>query len=132
MYLLDTNIVGYMMKGLYPHLNEKVLSILPSEIAISSMTLFEMEYGAAKKNWGEQLRNRMYLMISPFTILPFEPEDAVLAGQIRADLARHGENISICDVLIAAHGISRRMTVVTHNVREFKRVPGIKLEDWTE
>ena len=93
MFLLDTNIIGYLMKGTFPHLTEKVLSIPPSEIAVSAVSVFEMEYGA---------------------------------------LAKRGEMIGAYDVLIAAQGISRGMTVVTHNTREFGKVPNIVLEDWAE
>lgn len=132
MFLLDTNIIGYLMKGTFPHLTEKVLSIPPSKIAVSAFSVFEMEYGAMKKGWGERLRNQMYVLISPFSIVPFNAEDAIAAGQIRADLAKRGEMIGAYDVLIAAQGISRGMTVVTHNTREFGKVPNIVLEDWAE
>lgn len=130
MYLLDTCIISYLMKGSCPRLNEKILTVPPSEIAVSSVTVFEMEYGAARKNWGDHLKKRMYILLSTFQIIPFTAEDAIAAGQIRADLAKRGEIIGGYDVMIAGQGVSRGFTVVTHNTGEFKRIPNIRLEDW--
>ena len=130
MYLLDTNICSYLMKGTYPILNKKVLSMPVSELAISTVTVFGFEYGAVKKGWGENTRRKLYMMLSPFTVIPFDTKDALMAGKIRADLSKRGVQIGVYDVLIAAQGIARDMTVVTHNTRELIRVPNIKLEDW--
>ena len=130
MYLLDTNICIYLIKNSYPFMTEKVFSYEPSDIAISSITVFELEYGAAKSKWGEETKRKIAVFLSPFTILPFSTEDAIAAGQVRAQLEKSGRPIGPYDTLIAAQGISRGLTVVTHNTNEFIRVPGIKLEDW--
>ena len=130
MYLVDTNICSYLMRGTFPGLTKKVLSIPPSELAVSSLTVFELEYGASKKGWGINLLNKMHLMLSAFTVIPFEEQDAITGGEIRAYLANAGAQIGVYDLLIAAQGVSRDMVVVTHNTREFIRVPNIKLEDW--
>jgi tRNA(fMet)-specific endonuclease VapC len=130
MYLLDTNICIYVLKNSYPALTEKVFSYSPSQIAMSSVTIFELEYGAAKSNWGEKTRHRLGLFIAPFTILPFDSDDAVTAGRIRGFLEKQGNIIGPYDYQIAAQGITKGLTVVTHNVREFERIPGIILEDW--
>ncbi len=130
MYLLDTNICIYLIKNSYPFMTEKVFSYEPSDIAISSITVFELEYGAAKSKWGEETKRKLAVFLSPFTILPFSTEDAIAAGQVRAQLEKSGRPIGPYDTLIAAQGISRGLTVVTHNTNEFIRVPGIKLEDW--
>mgnify|MGYP001778278923 CR=1 FL=1 len=111
-------------------MTEKVFSYEPSDIAISSITVFELEYGAAKSKWGEETKRKLAVFLSPFTILPFSTEDAIAAGQVRAQLEKSGRPIGPYDTLIAAQGISRGLTVVTHNTNEFIRVPGIKLEDW--
>ena len=130
MYLLNTNICIYLIKNSYPFMTEKVFSYEPSDIAISSITVFELEYGAAKSKWGEETKRKLAVFLSPFTILPFSTEDAIAAGQVRAQLEKSGRPIGPYDTLIAAQGISRGLTVVTHNTNEFIRVPGIKLEDW--
>ena len=130
MYLLDTNICIYLIKNSYPFMTEKVFSYEPSDIAISSITVFELEYGASKSKWGEETKRKLAVFLSPFTILHFSTEDAIAAGQVRAELEKNGRPIGPYDTLIAAQGISRGLTVVTHNTDEFIRVPGIKLEDW--
>ena len=130
MYLLDTNIIGYLMRNPSPALKAKVLSTPPDEMAVSSLTVLKMQFGARKKKWGENLINRMWEFLAPFTVIDFDISDAIVAGDIRAYLSERGQTIGSYDVLIAAQGIARNMTVVTHNTREFERVPGIHLEDW--
>ena len=132
MYLLDTNICIYVLKNSYPALTDKVFSFNPSLIAMSSVTVFELEYGAEKSNWGERTRQKLRQFIAPFTILPFDSDDAVTAGRIRGVLEKQGNIIGPYDYQIAAQGISKGLTVVTHNTREFERIPGIILEDWVK
>ena len=130
MYLLDTNICAYLMRGSYSSLNRKVLSIPPSELAISSVTLFELEYGAAKANWGSKRLEDLHFFLSAFQVIPFTEYDAVVTGRIRAELVKAGQPIGSYDIQIAGQGVARDITVVTHNTGEFSRVPGITLEDW--
>ena len=130
MYLLDTNTCIYFMKNTYPRLTQRLLSHDPSELLISSLTVLELEYGAEKSNWGDRTRQKMAMFLAPFTILPFETNDAISAARIRAYLERHGIIISAYDIQIAAQGLSRGLTVVTHNTGEFNRIPELKLEDW--
>ena len=130
MYLLDTNICIYAMKNTYPSLSQKLFRIPPSEVFVSSITVGELEYGSSKSRWGERSRTVMNLFLSAYTILPFDRDDAMVFGRIRAELAKAGLLIGPYDIQIAAQGISRGLTVVTHNTREFSRVPGIDLEDW--
>ena len=129
-YLLDTNICIYAINGRHPQLTNKLLTILPDEIAVSSITVGELEYGAAKSRWGNRTRQTMYAFLSNFNILPFDNNDAVCFGNLRASLALAGTPIGAYDVMIAAQGLTKGLTVVTHNTGEFSRVPGLKLEDW--
>lgn len=131
MYLIDTNICIYAIKGRFPGISERLLSICPDEIKVSSVTLFELEYGAAKSKWSERSREIMRRFLSSFELLPFSEKDAETCGQLRAGLAASGTPIVAYDIMIAAQGIARDLTVVTHNTGEFQRVPGIRLEDWT-
>ncbi len=131
MWLLDTNVCINFMKNTYPVLTEKLLSHNPIDLAVSSITVFELEYGAAKSKWGEKSRRNMASFLAPFTILPFSADDAAFAGRIRAYLAQQGQPIGPYDVLIASQGLRRDLTVVTHNTGKFSRVPGLKVEDWT-
>ena len=130
-YLLDTNICIYLMKNTYPLLAERLFRHAPESCAVSAVTVFELEYGAAKSRWGERSRQNMYMFLAPFLILPFDMRDAILAGQIRGYLQQTGRPIGPYDVQIAAQAVAREMTVVTHNTDEFSRVPNIRLEDWT-
>jgi tRNA(fMet)-specific endonuclease VapC len=120
------------MKGRFPSLNRKILTLDPSEIAVSVVTLFELEYGATKANWGYQRREDMNLFLSAFDAMPFTENDALTAGRIRVKLERLGAPIGAYDLLIAAQGVVRGLTVVTHNLGEFRRVPGLIVEDWVE
>ena len=129
-YLLDTNICIYAINGRDPNLTKKLLTILPDDIAVSSITVGELEYGAAKSKWGNRTRQTMYAFLSNFSILPFDNDDAVCFGNLRASLALAGTPIGAYDVMIAAQGLTKGLTVVTHNTGEFSRVPGLKLEDW--
>ena len=131
-YLLDTNICIYFIKNLYPELTKRILSYSPDQLAISSITWFELEYGADKSKWGQKNRDNLKLFLSPFTILPFDNHDADVAGHIRYDLEKCGNLIGAYDILIAAQGISKGLTVVTHNTGEFSRIPNIALEDWVD
>jgi tRNA(fMet)-specific endonuclease VapC len=130
MYLLDTNICIYFMKNMYPELTEKLLSTDPASLLISSVTVYELEYGAEKSNRGEKSRQRLALFLAPFKILPFTADDAVTAGKIRTCLEKQGKPIGPYDIQIAAQAFTRDITLVTHNTGEFSRVPKLKLEDW--
>lgn len=127
-YLSMLFIVG--MKNTSPILTERLLSCDPANLLISSITVFELEYGAEKSNWGEKTRHKLAMFLSPFNILPFNSDDAVTAGRIRGYLERRGTPIGPYDIQIAAQGVSRGITVITHNIDEFSRVPGLRLEDW--
>ncbi len=130
MYLLDTNTCIYLMKNSYPALTAKLLSLNPADVAISSVTVFELEYGAAKSRWGEKTRQNLAMFLAPFNILPFDVKDASTAGTIRAYLEKRGTPVGPYDIQIAAQGLARNLIVVTHNTGEFKRILNLMLEDW--
>ncbi len=132
MYLLDTNICIYAMNGRYPKLSDQLLQINPDDICVSSITVGELEYGAAKSRWGDRTRQVMRAFLANYEILSFTEKDAIIFGQLRAQLAFSGTPIGAYDVMIAAQGVAGNHTVVTHNTKEFSRIPGIVLEDWTD
>ncbi len=132
MYLLDTNICIYVLKNSFPSLTAKLFSMSPDQLCISSVTVYELEYGAEKSKWGEQTKQKLALFLAPFNIIPFSSDDAFTAAKIRASLEKSGTPIGPYDIQIAAQGISRGLTVVTHNTGEFGRIPGIRLEDWIQ
>ena len=130
MYILDTNVCIYFMKNTYPDLTEKIFAVNPADMALSSITVFELAYGAEKSNWGERTKQKLAMFLAPFNILPFTVDDAIVAGKLRGYLANKGLSIGPYDIQIAAQGISRDAVVVTHNIKEFSRVPNLTAEDW--
>ena len=129
-YLLDTNTCIYAINKRYTKLKQKLLTVLPDDIAISTITVGELEYGAAKSKWGDRTRQTLYAFLSNYTILPFDNADAICFGNLRATFALAGTPIGAYDVMIAAQGLTKGLTVVTNNTKEFSRVPGLDLEDW--
>jgi tRNA(fMet)-specific endonuclease VapC len=97
------------------------------------VVLFELAYGAAKSGRPDANARRIGEFLSgEISVLAFEPADAIEAGQIRADLRRAGTPIGPYDVLIAGQARRRSAVLVTANNREFRRVAGLRLEDWME
>ncbi len=130
MYLLDTNIFIYYMKNSYPKLTEKIFSLNPEGLFISSITLFELEYGAEKSSWGAKTRGKLYTLLSPFHFLNYTSQDAIESGRIKGMLEKKETPIGAYDILIAGQAISRGLILVTHNTKEFSRIPNLVVEDW--
>ena len=131
MYLLDTNIVSYWMRG-HPEVLRQVRSHAPSELSLSSITLAEILYGIEKSpsRKGER-RERIARILSQLQLHPFDEAAARRYATVRARLEESGQPISERDTQIAAVALSRRLTVVTNNAREFGRVAGLAVENWT-
>ena len=130
-YLLDTNICIYIIKRKPPEVLERLTSLEPEEVGISSITVAELEYGVAKSSRPRQNRDALINFLAPLQILAFDDEAARHYGDIRVHLEKTGQPIGAMDLLIAAHARSRSLTLVTNNEREFSRVPGLVVEDWT-
>ncbi len=131
MICLDTNVVIGLVNGTKPALQER-FAVENDEVAIAAIVHFELLYGLAKsrmkKTTGERLAS---FLRAPIAILPFGKGDAAEAADIRAHLEKLGTPIGPYDVLIAAQARRRGATLVTANTREFERVPGLALQDWT-
>ncbi|MEN9894539.1 MAG: hypothetical protein RIR97_391 [Pseudomonadota bacterium] len=126
-YLLDSNVVIAVLKG-NRGVIEKLESLAVRDVAISALVVHELYYGAYKSQ--RRTDNLAVLDRLQFQVLDFDREDAVCAGQIRADLALMGKPIGAYDVLIAGQALNRGMTLVTRNIGEFSRVDGLTLENW--
>ncbi len=131
-FLLDTNICIYLIKNRPPGVLEKFKQHQPSEVAISTITLFELEYGAEKSNWKQQSQKALKNFLSPLDIVDLDRAAANEAAVIRAKLEKKGTPIGPYDILIAGLARSRSMTLVTNDIKEFSRVDGLLLENWTE
>ena len=129
MYLLDTNMCIFALKHI-----PKVLSAIESRknewIAISSITLAELEFGICNSQAAEKNRNALIAFLPIVEVLPFDESAAAEYGIIRASLKKRGCIIGLMDMLIAAHAKSAGSILVTNNTGEFERVDGLKLEDW--
>jgi tRNA(fMet)-specific endonuclease VapC len=131
MFLIDTNICIYLINGTNEKLRRRIESFHPYEIAVSAISVAELEYGVSKSRHIEQNRTTLHKFLSAFEILPFNDRDAESFGLIRAHLEKMGIPIGAYDMQIAAQGIARGIAVVTNNVREFERVPTLRVENWT-
>ena len=134
MYALDSNVVIGYLNGRRPDLASRlegemrVGAILLIPVAV----LYELLYGAAKSDRSDHNRARITeFLTGPFDVLDFTPADAAEAADIRAHLERRGTPIGPSDTMIAAQARRRGATLVTANHREFQRVPGLRVEDWT-
>jgi tRNA(fMet)-specific endonuclease VapC len=129
-YLLDTNICIYLIRKSPPAVLKQVQSRQPGEIAISTITLAELEYGIARSSYPD--RNRVALMefVLPFAILDFDQRASAEYGPIRSQLEVKGKPIGPMDLLLAAQAKSRGLVLVTNNEREFQRVEGLRVENW--
>jgi tRNA(fMet)-specific endonuclease VapC len=130
-YLLDTNIIIYVLKR-RPAEVLKIFNTNASRMAISSITLSELIYGAEKSPNVSKNLEVIEEFISHLDILPYDAKASQHYGQIKATLERKGEIIGENDIHIAAHAISQGLTLVTNNLREFKRVANLALENWVE
>ena len=129
MYLLDTNTVIYFFKG-KGRVAERMLSVSRREIALSAIVLHELETGIAKSNDPSARRKQLDALVDATHFQPFGKAEAEVAASIRAQLESAGTPIGPFDTLIAASALANGMTLVTHNLREFSRVPKLAVEDW--
>ena len=131
-YMLDTNICIYAMKNKPEQVLQRLKSEIDNGICISSITLAELEYGMQHSS--NPLRNEQALLrfLIPISILPFEATAANEYGALRTHLQGLGTPIGPLDMLIAAHAKAENLILVTNNVKEFIRVPNLKIENWAE
>lgn len=130
-HLLDTNAMIALVSRRSDELLRRVEASEPGSLAISVIVAHELWYGAYRSQKIAFNLETLRLLFADLVILDFDPEDARVAGEIRADLSRQGTPIGPYDVLIAAQANARGLTLVTNNTGEFSRVVGLSLEDWT-
>jgi tRNA(fMet)-specific endonuclease VapC len=128
--LLDTNICIYMIKNKPPEVRKHFEQFVPGDIAISSITVAELRYGVEKSAAREKNALALEAFLLPLEIAPFDIESAFVYGKIRAKLEKQGNPIGSMDMLIAAQAIAQDFTLITHNLKEFERIPGIRCETW--
>jgi tRNA(fMet)-specific endonuclease VapC len=129
-YLLDTNAMIELLKSADSAIARRARREDPREIGLSAIVTHELYYGAYRSQ--RRPENLSRLDAIRFEVLPFDKEDAVAAGEIRAILAAAGTPIGPYDVLIAGQAKSRRLVLVTNHVRKFRRVSDLRVENWVD
>lgn len=129
-YMLDTNICIYIIKQKPENVIAHFRQLPISSLAISSITLSELEYGVMKSSKPDQNQFALAQFVAPLEILPYGDDAAQLYGSLRAFLEKKGTPIGSLDMLIAAHALSINCTLVTNNEKEFSRVPDLHIENW--
>ena len=129
-YLLDTNTCIRYINGRSPEIRAKLPTIPRVEVGVSIITKAEMFYGSAKSQTPEQSRQKQLEFLETVQVVTFDEATAIVYGDIRAYLDKQGTPIGGNDLLIAATALAGGLILVTHNIREFGRVPNLKLEDW--
>lgn len=129
--LLDTNICIYIIKQQPASVLKHFLEYQIGDIGISSITLSELRYGVAKSQHQDKNSKALDQFITPLEVVPFDDAAALAYGAIRATLEKAGTPIGAMDTLIAAHAVALGIPLVTNNTREFERVAGLDVVDWT-
>ncbi len=129
-YLLDTNTCIYIINKKPPSAVNRIRSKQPDEIAISTITVAELEYGVYRSKHVDQNRIGLLEFLVPFIILDFDQSAAAVYGSIRTSLEQKGTPIGPMDLLLASQAMSQQLILVTNNEREFRRVEGLQTENW--
>ena len=131
-FLLDTNICVFLIRKRSDSIRAHILRHQVGEIGVSSITEAELRFGADKSS--DPVKNHAILdrFFLTLPVLDFDSDCAREYGKIREFLEKNGSPIGSLDTLIAAHALSAGLTVVTNNTREFQRMPGLSVVDWTQ
>jgi tRNA(fMet)-specific endonuclease VapC len=129
-HVLDTDICIEALRRRSEPLLRRLREHSPAEIAVSVITEAELRFGALNSSSPERNGAAAEAFLRPFVILPLTREYVPTYARLRVDLERLGMRIGALDLLIAAQAVSLGATVVTNNQREFRRVPGLRVENW--
>ncbi|MBF0546391.1 MAG: type II toxin-antitoxin system VapC family toxin [Candidatus Riflebacteria bacterium] len=130
MFFLDTNTCIYFLKGTYISILKKLKSLKPEEIKIPSIVKAELLLGVEKSQKKEENQKIYNRFLEPFEVVSFDDQAAIIYAKIRASLEKRGRIIGPNDMIIAATVMAKRGTLITHNVKEFKKIAGLQLQNW--
>lgn len=130
-FLLDTNICIFLINSKSQIVLDHFKKLSPGDVLLSSVTVAELEYGVEKSHHKEKNRRALQEFIIPLEVVPFDENAAHYYGVLRSYLEKKGTLIGPLDLMIASHAQSLDVTLVTNNLKEFKRVPRLNLQDWT-
>ena len=127
--MLDTNTLSELIRNPRGAMTERLAAVEPDEVSTSIVVACELRFGARRKG-SEVLTRRVEQLLGTLNVLPLDPPADEHYADIRAALEQLGTPIGSHDLFIAAHARSRGLTLVTHNIREFTRVPDLNVQDW--
>jgi len=130
-FMFDTDISSYVIRGTHPSIQKRMRDLPTDAICISAITKCEMLFGVENSQRSDVAEGVSQFM-EYMPVLDFPADAAREYASLRAALKRQGKPIGNNDMLVAAHALHLGLTLVTNNVREFSRVPGLKIENWTE
>ncbi|MBL4776039.1 MAG: PIN domain-containing protein [Mariprofundus sp.] len=130
MYILDTNICIYLIKNNPPQVQSHFEQLQPGDVLLSSIVVAELMYGISKSQHKERNLAALEMFLMPLEVVQFDMHAAEKYGDIRSSLEQAGKIIGANDLFIAAHAVSLNMILVSNNLKEFIRVPGLRLENW--
>ena len=129
-YLLDTNVCVDYLTGRHAPVVARIHGCLPSDLGLSAVVIAELRYGADRSARPKANHARIDVLVAEIPFLDFDLEAASAYGRLRSRLEAAGTPIGPNDMLIAAQALARGLVLVTDNVREFRRVRGLKVENW--
>ena len=130
-YLLDTNTASYAIKGSFPRVRARLLKVPMADVGISVVTEAELRFGVARRPEATILKSVVEEFLLRVESLPWNSEAARQYARIRASLEKEGEPMGNLDLMIAAHAVADEVVLVTHD-HVFRRVKGLKVEDWSK
>jgi tRNA(fMet)-specific endonuclease VapC len=128
--MLDTNICIHIIRQRPPSVLERLGTLTVGDIGLSIITLAELEYGASHSRDPKGNRDALRQFTAPLEVAAFDRAASQVYGRVRSALERRGQPIGPLDLLIASHALSLGARLVTSNEREFRRVPGLRVENW--
>ena len=129
-YLLDTDTASYAIRGAFAELDARLALVAPREMAISVITRAELMYGLEKRGNPRGLSRVVHSFLDRMAILPWDNAAADAFAKARVQLERLGTPIGLADTMIGAHALSLKATLVTNNLKHFKKVKGLSVENW--
>ena len=129
-WMLDTNICIAIINRRSERAYKRLLSLVPGDAGLSAVTMAELEFGVAKSLRVQQNREAVDGFILALEVAPFDASAAAAYGEVRASLQKRGLPIGALDMMIAGHALSLGVPLVTDNLKEFTRVPGLRTVNW--
>ena len=129
-WLLDTNTCIYFLNRASEKIVDRFRELSPSQLRLPSITVAELYYGAEKSKARAKNRDKVKRFVSAFEVIPFDEKTCSVYSKMRCALERSGTPLGPMDLLIAAIGLTHNFILVTNNIKEFRRVKGLKIENW--